>query len=232
MAHWEKWQCRGCGVVISNSKERRKLDHAINQAGRRMSTDLQWMQTWRQANALTTRFVSERSRSYLCRKSCFASLDKIINHEKNIAELTVEVKQIRQDFLKNVERLYPPIADLEMGTDPSTAVLHPPSAKRQCTTSRAVMAGCARPRTLFSSSRSLQLTTHTTVTSPRVTMSKLNVVDTPFRNRQRKLVSHLHVTKAGCQHFVRFIRALEWRKVHLLWLERVCPSCTVRELYR
>ena len=44
-------------------------------------------------------------RSYLCRKSCFASLDKIINHEKNIAELTAEVKQIRQDFLKNVERL-------------------------------------------------------------------------------------------------------------------------------
>ena len=122
----------------------------------------------------TTRFVSERSRSYLCRKSCFASLDKIINHEKNIAELTAEVKQIRQDFLKNVERLYPPIADLEMGTDPSTAVLHPPSAKRQCTTSRAVMAGCARPRTLFSSSRSLQITTHTTVASPRVTVSVYN----------------------------------------------------------
>ena len=33
-------------------------------------------------------------RSYLCRKSCFASLDKIINHEKNIAELTAEVKQM------------------------------------------------------------------------------------------------------------------------------------------
>ena len=114
-------------------------------------------------------------RSYLCRKSCFASLNKIINHEKNIAELTAEVKQIRQEFLKNVERLYPPIAELEMGTDPSTAVLRPPSAKRQCTTSRAVMAGCARPRALFSSSRSSQLTTHTTVASPRVTVSVYNL---------------------------------------------------------
>ena len=69
-------------------------------------------------------------RSYLCRKSCFASLDKIINHEKNIiAELTAEVKQIRQDFLKNVECLYPPITELEIVTDPSNAVLCLPSAK-------------------------------------------------------------------------------------------------------
>ena len=36
------------------------------------------------------------------------------------------------------------------------------------------MAGCARPRTLFASSRRLQLTTHTTVASPRVTISVYN----------------------------------------------------------
>ena len=106
MTHWEKWQCRGCGVVISNSKERRMLDPAINQAGRRMSTDLQCgRRDVKQMLLPRDLSVKGVDRSYLCRKSCFASLDKIINHEKNIAELTAEVKQIRQDFLKNVERL-------------------------------------------------------------------------------------------------------------------------------
>ena len=143
MASWKKWQCRGCGIIISNPKERRTLDPDKNPKVYQLVVE--YLRNYCQIQEpdamalleLVDVAVKGLDRSYICKKTCFTSLNKVVNYEQKIAELNAELKQIKQAFLSKieVEKLY---------TRGHTPLLDPPSSKRRCTS-----AGHSAARELF-----------------------------------------------------------------------------------
>ena len=129
MAQWKKWQCRGCGAIVSNSKERRTLDESQHPAVYGEVVDLLSGYYNVQPSDVKTMIqpvdVLEKGleRSYLCRKTCFTALEKISNHKKKIRELTADMERIKRTFLEHVKQLYP---HREETTSPA---LSPPARK-------------------------------------------------------------------------------------------------------
>ena len=113
MAQWKKWQCQGCGAIVSNSKERRTLDESQHPAVYGEVVDLLSGYYNVQPSDVKTMIqpvdVLEKGleRSYLCRKTCFTALEKISNHKKKIRELTADMERIKRTFLEHVKQLYP-----------------------------------------------------------------------------------------------------------------------------
>ena len=242
MSVWEKWQCRGCGTVITNSKERRTLDPDINPAIFKLVvgylTSLYRIQEYDAKAMLLPQdpYVKGLDRSYICRKGCFSSLEKVVNNERKIAELTSEVRQIKRDFLSKVERLYPPRVEPVVAS-PTPTLLHPPLAKRQrTTTTTGVCGGSASSKSICSGNKpsspvfSLTRTftwSHCKYSVPLVAniiykyySYNLNLHRCPlrinlsgdstfFRDQQRKLANLLHGIKAEYQHSGKSCKAQE-----------------------
>ena len=172
MDNWEKWQCRGCGSIITNPKERQTLDSDINPAVYQLvlSCLKSYYGSTLEENAVKSMLlpcnpsVKGKDRSYLCRKVCFASMEKVINNERKISELTAEINKIKSDFLHKIACLYSSVEEPSIVSSQSPA--NPPPTKKQRTSQGR---GSLPHRNLFT-----VVASHPTesVASPTVTVSE------------------------------------------------------------
>ena len=107
---WTQYQCRLCGGIIHDHRQRRILQSEANNRTRLVLQELL-------ASRVPDRIAIELllpvdpstpglSHSYICKQPCFASLEKLLKTKEKVAQLTDEIKATEKAILRQLEGLY------------------------------------------------------------------------------------------------------------------------------
>ena len=110
MATWQKYQCRLCGDIIQDHRQRRVLHSEANDHARVVLLEL-----------LSARFPDKSAvelqqhlspadpstpglnQSYICKRLCFSSLEKVVKAKEKMKQLNDEVHAAENEVFKRLE---------------------------------------------------------------------------------------------------------------------------------
>ena len=106
---WQKHQCRLCGDIISDHRQRRVLHSEGANRARIVLIELlavhisttELQQLLSPINTSTPGL----SQSYICRRPCFASLDKVASAKAKVVKANQELDAAEQEIFSRLERL-------------------------------------------------------------------------------------------------------------------------------
>lgn len=111
---WQKYQCRLCGDIIADHRQRRVLHSEANHRVHLVLVELLAVRVPSKSSAELQELLSPvdhstpgLNHSYICKRPCFASLEKVLKTKEKITELNVELDAAEKEVFSRLEGLYP-----------------------------------------------------------------------------------------------------------------------------
>ena len=208
-----KWQCRVCEAIEVRIKERRTLDNPVIH-----SLVVQFISSYLCISEEATKALLHQDpttkvlkRTYICRRLCLSYLEKIINIENKITELSTKVENITSSFLHKVSStgLYQLVE-----RDLPAAVIHPSPKQPRIAREQAVRSWFMSPKTSPAVRVGSQgcllyciIILHCILYMFQLD-TRRNHVATLYKDRQSESAKPLHSIGVKSQHYVDYFIAL------------------------
>ena len=110
MATWQKYQCRLCGDIIQDHRQRRVLHSEANDHARVVLLELLSARFPNKSAVELQQHLSPAdpstpglNQSYICKCLCFSSLEKVVKAKEKMKQLNDEVHAAENEVFKRLE---------------------------------------------------------------------------------------------------------------------------------